>query len=63
MDIRKLRPYWKNSRKNDERIFPVMDNSSFIGVVNLNHIIEYLLLHKADTIEYNRLRSLVGLLH
>jgi Zn-dependent protease len=49
--------------QNDERIFPVIDNSNFIGVVNLNHIIEYLLLHKADTKEYGRLKSLVGLLH
>lgn len=49
--------------QNDERIFPVMDNSSFTGVVNLNHIIEYLLLHKANTKDYGRIKSLVGLLH
>jgi Zn-dependent protease len=49
--------------RNDERIFPVMDNSHFIGVVNLNHIIEYLLLNKVNTKEYGRIRSLAGLLH
>lgn len=47
---------------NDERIYPVMDNSHLIGVVNLNHIIEYLLLNKVDTKEYGRIKSLVGLL-
>lgn len=47
---------------NDERIYPVMDNSHFLGVVNLNHIIEYLLLNKVDTKEYGRIKSLVGLL-
>jgi len=48
---------------NDERIFPVMENNQFVGVVSLNHIIEYLLLHKVDTKEYDRIKSLVGLLH
>jgi predicted transcriptional regulator len=48
---------------NDERIYPVMDNSHFIGVVNLNHIIEYLLLNKVNTKDYSRIRSLAGLLH
>ena len=49
--------------RNDEQIYPVMDNSRFIGVVNLNHIIEYLLLNKVNTKEYSRIRSLAGLLH
>ena len=48
---------------NEERIFPVMDSSHFMGVVNLNHIIEYLLLNKVNTKEYDRIKSLVGLLH
>jgi len=48
---------------NDERIFPVMQNSQLKGVVNLNHIIEYLLLHKAGTPEFARIKSLIGLLH
>jgi Zn-dependent protease len=49
--------------RDDEQIYPVMDNSHFIGVVNLNHIIEYLLLNKVNTKEYGRIRSLAGLLH
>jgi predicted transcriptional regulator len=47
----------------DERIFPVMDKDQFSGVINFNHIIEYLLLHKAVTREYGRMKSLIGLLH
>lgn len=49
--------------RNDEQIYPVMDNSHFVGVINLNHIIEYLLLNKVNTKEYPRIRSLAGLLH
>jgi Zn-dependent protease len=49
--------------RNDEQIYPVMDNSHFIGVINLNHIIEYLLLNKVNTNDYDRIRSLAGLLH
>lgn len=48
--------------RHDERIYPVMDDKHFAGVVNLNHIIEYLLLHKTGTREYGRIKSLVGLL-
>jgi Zn-dependent protease len=49
--------------RNDERIYPVMDNSHFVGVVSLNHIIEYLLLNKVNTKEYGRIRTLSGLIH
>ncbi len=49
--------------RSDERIYPVMDNSQFVGVVSLNHIIEYLLLNKVNTKEYGRIRTLAGLLH
>lgn len=49
--------------RNDEQIYPVMGNSQFIGVISLNHIIEYLLLNKVNTKEYSRIRSLAGLLH
>lgn len=49
--------------RNDEQIYPVMDNSHFIGVVSLNHIIEYLLLNRVNTKEYPRIKSLAGLLH
>jgi Zn-dependent protease/predicted transcriptional regulator len=48
--------------RNDERLYPVMENSHFTGVVNFNHIIEYLLIQTADTKEYGRVKSLVGLL-
>jgi Zn-dependent protease len=48
---------------NAEQIYPVMGDSHFIGVVNLNHIIEYLLLNKVNTKEYPRIKSLAGLLH
>lgn len=48
--------------RNDERIYPVMEDKHFAGVVNLNHIIEYLLLHKSNTRDYGRIKSLVGLL-
>ena len=47
---------------NDERLYPVLQNSHFTGVINFNHIIEYLLLHKAETKDYGRVKSLVGLL-
>lgn len=45
----------------EERIYPVFDNERFIGVVSFRHIIEYLLLHKVKTKEYNKTRSLVEL--
>jgi Zn-dependent protease len=46
---------------NDERIFPVFDKEKFIGVVNFQHIIEYLLIHKSATREFVKTRSLAGL--
>lgn len=49
--------------RNDERIYPVLDNSNFIGVVSLTHIIEYLLLNKVNTNEYGRIKTLASLLH
>lgn len=48
--------------RNDEHIFPVVTNGQLTGVVNLNHIVEYLLLHQPNTTEYPRIKSLVGLL-
>lgn len=47
----------------DEKIFPVLEQGHFSGVVSLNHIIEYLLLHKANTGDYKRMKSLAVLLH
>lgn len=49
--------------QNEEQIFPVMGHGSFKGVISLNHIIEYLLVHKTGTQDYERLKSLVTLLH
>jgi len=46
----------------DERLYPVMENGLFTGVINFNQIIEYLLIHKAETKEYGRIKSLTGLL-
>jgi Zn-dependent protease len=47
---------------NNERIYPVMENNRFAGVINFQHIIEYLLLNKPHTGEYDRIKSLAGLL-
>ncbi|SRR6266498_564135 len=48
--------------ENQERIYPVLQNSHFAGVINFQHIIEYLLIHKAATNDYGRIKSLAGLL-
>lgn len=47
----------------EEAIFPVIDKGQFIGIVSLQHIVEYLLMHKTGTEDYRRLKSLVSLLH
>lgn len=44
-----------------ERIYPVMENKQFIGVISFNHIIEYLLINKADSGEFARIKSLASL--
>ena len=49
--------------RDDERLYPVMEDGKFEGVVSLNHIVEYLLLHRTGEEEYGRVRSLAGLLH
>lgn len=46
---------------NGERIYPVMENNHFTGVINFSHIIEYLLLNKASSLEYEKIKSLAGL--
>lgn len=46
---------------NGDRIYPVMENSHFAGVVNFRHLIEYLLINKASTTEYEKVKSLAGL--
>jgi Zn-dependent protease len=46
---------------NDERLYSVMDKSRFIGVINFQHVIEYLLLHKVNTKDFAKVKSLVEL--
>ena len=46
---------------NDQKIYPVMDHDQFAGVVNFQHLIEYLLIHSATTQEYHRIKSLAGI--
>jgi Zn-dependent protease len=48
--------------RDKDQVFPVMDQGRFAGVVNLNYIIEYLLLHNSGGKEYGRLKSLAGLM-
>ena len=47
--------------QNEAKMYPVYDNGEFIGVVNFQHVIEYLLLQKVATDDYNRARSLAEL--
>lgn len=49
--------------ENDKKLYPVIDKGYFSGVVSLNHIIEFLLLQKAHTEDYKRVKSLSLLLH
>ena len=48
--------------RDDDQVFPVMNAGCFAGVVNLNYVIEYLLLHNSGSNEYGRLKSLAGLM-
>ena len=45
----------------EDRLYPVFDNGQFVGVVSFSHIIEYLLLHKISSTDYDKTRSLVEL--
>jgi len=47
--------------ENEEKIYPVFDRKNFLGVVNFQHIIEYLLIHKAASKEYIKTKSLAEL--
>ena len=47
--------------KDDERLYPVIDKGQFVGVVNFQHLIEYLLLHKVNTADFAKAKSLVEL--
>ena len=46
---------------NEEKLFPVLDNGKFIGVINFQHLIEYLLLHKTHSKDFAKTKSLVQL--
>lgn len=48
--------------RDDDKVFPVMVEGTFAGVVSLNYVIEYLLLHSTGGKDYARLRSLAGLM-
>lgn len=45
----------------EERMYPVFDKGKFLGVVSFEHIIEYLLIHKAASREYIKTKSLAEL--
>lgn len=51
----------ENFAGNEERIYPVFDKDKFIGVTSFQHILEYLLIHKASTKEYGKTKGLVEL--
>jgi Zn-dependent protease len=46
----------------EEKIYPVLVDDHFAGVISFQHILEYLLIHQHKTNEYKRIRSLAGLL-
>lgn len=58
-----LDPLLEKLAIDDKKIFPVIENGYFSGVVSMNHIIEYLLLKKAHSEDYKRVKSLSLLLH
>lgn len=46
---------------NEQKLFPVFQNGVFTGVINFQHVIEYLLLHKTNTKDFAKTKSLVEL--
>lgn len=46
---------------NEERLYPVLVQNNFAGLINFQHLMEYLLIHSASTKEYGRIKSLAGL--
>jgi Zn-dependent protease/predicted transcriptional regulator len=56
----KVENYIERLARKEERLYPVMDHNHFAGVINFQHIIEYLLLHAGTSKEYGRIKSLVG---
>ena len=47
--------------ENEERLYPVFEKEKFIGVINFQQVLEYLLLHKTDQKELTKVKSLVEL--
>jgi Zn-dependent protease/CBS domain-containing protein len=47
--------------RHEDKLYPVFDQQTFLGVVNFNHIIEYLLIHKAVSKDYQKTKSLAEL--
>jgi predicted transcriptional regulator len=45
-----------------KKLFPVMEHQHFSGLLNLQHVIEYLLLHCAGTGDYKKAISLTKVL-
>jgi Zn-dependent protease/predicted transcriptional regulator len=54
----KIENYIEKLARKEERLYPVMDHNHFAGVVNFQHVIEYLLLHADSSKEYGRIKSL-----
>lgn len=46
---------------NEEKLYPVMEGGEFIGVINFQHVIEYLLLHSTQMQDVAKTKSLVEL--
>jgi len=57
----KVEDYIEKLARKEERLYPVVEHNHFAGVVNFQHIIEYLLLHAAGRKEYGKIKSLAGL--
>ena len=56
----KVENYIEKLARKEERLYPVMEHNHFAGVINFQHVIEYLLLHTGSSKEYSRIKSLVG---
>lgn len=46
---------------NEEKLYPVMDDGIFIGVINFRCVIEYIFLHSTQTRDFAKTKSLVEL--
>ncbi len=57
----KIENYIEKLARKEERLYPVITDRHFSGVINFRHIVEYLLIHAASSGEYKRIRSFAGL--